>query len=298
MGGGGLFNMILNYKTYESIASAHRVGMVGLPSGEYLELDPEQFVDINNSGYLTYDTRLKSFTFNDKDYNNIIYYLKSGNTNKIKKFLEAINVKKYTIKDDYTVDVFEDVKMRLKLKNFPINFGYIDGDFDCSGCNLTTLIGSPDEITGNFICTNNDLTDLRYGPRLVSGNYDVRQSKLHSLEGSPAKIYKNFICSYNNITTLVGSPVIIEGSMDCSNCLLEDLNGSPDIIGLNFDCSYNFLKSLKDGPDMINGIYDCSYNELLNLKDGPSSARVFKCTGNKLKDLTDAPIDSDEIIDY
>ena len=58
---------------------------------------------------------------------------------------------------------------------FIINFGKITGDFDCSGLDLTSLKGAPQEVGGDFNCENNPA--------------------LHSLEGIGevrGKIYKDF----------------------------------------------------------------------------------------------------------
>lgn len=290
--------MIVDFKTYEAL-SDHKIGIVGIPSGEYLELSVEEFNSINDARYLDYNTRLKAFTFDDKDVNGITYFIKSSQIYKIRKFLDLLGIKKYKINDDYTVDTYgDDIKIRKKMENIPIKFGYVDGNFDCSHCGLISLMGCPDEVSGDFNASNNNLPDLYYSPEIVSGNYDVSHNKIVSLKGAPTKIYGNFIIAYNSIKKLNYSPAIVDGDFDCSSCMLEDLDGAPDDIGGDFNCSFNYLKTLKNGPDMIKGTYDCSFNEIETLKDGPDVARIFKCNNNKIKDLSLAPIDCDEVISH
>lgn len=53
-----------------------------------------------------------------------------------------------------------------------------NGDFDCSGYELTSLKGCPKTIKGDFYCSDNKLT---------------------SLEECPKKVERNFFCSGNSI---------------------------------------------------------------------------------------------------
>jgi len=290
--------MIKKFKLYES--SPAIIGIVGIPSGEYLEITTQQFEILNEAEMLIYHPRLRCMTFQDADYHNIMYYIKDNQKDKIIKFLNVIGLRKYKINDDYTVDALESVKIRMPLATIPVKFDYVMGDFDASSCGLVNLKGCPDVVEGNFICTNNRLGSLKGGPSVVGGNYDVRQSGLNDLAGAPEKIQKDFMASYNSMPDLIGGPKIVNGSYYVDNCLLVSLEGSPDLLVGNFDCSFNLLDDLKDGPDMIGGTYDCSNNDIKTLKNGPASVPIFKCNGNrKLRDLHLAPygakIISDEL---
>ena len=55
----------------------------------------------------------------------------------------------------------------------------IDGDFNCSYNNLTSLEGGPKEVKGHFNCSENHLT---------------------SLKGAPEKVNRSFFCYYNKLT--------------------------------------------------------------------------------------------------
>ena len=80
--------MIMNYKTFEN--KFEKIPMVGLPSGEFIELTLDQFSTLNELRYLKYDSRMKTFVFEDSDYKNIMYYLRDRENDKIINFMKAI----------------------------------------------------------------------------------------------------------------------------------------------------------------------------------------------------------------
>lgn len=98
-------------------------------------------------------------------------------------------------------------------------------DYSCYNNKLTSLEGSPDEISnGGFNCKDNKLTDLIGGPKIVMYRYMCCDNELTSLDGAPLRVgpihhdkelyydkYGNdvkFICNNNNkITTLKGLPL-------------------------------------------------------------------------------------------
>jgi len=57
------------------------------------------------------------------------------------------------------VDVRGDVDLSVKnLKELPLKFGRVDGYFDCSLNQLTSLEGGPNSVGGGFYCYDNQLT--------------------------------------------------------------------------------------------------------------------------------------------
>ena len=72
----------------------------------------------------------------------------------------------------------------------PFNFKYLKGSFYCFNNKLTSLEGSPEELSGNFNCYRNNIASLKGAPRLVGGTFD---------------------CTYNPITSLEGAPEVIKG---------------------------------------------------------------------------------------
>jgi hypothetical protein len=127
-------------------------------------------------------------------------------------------IENYIINSDSTVDVDGDVKLYGKgLKNLPLNFGKVSGDFFCSYNQLTTLEGAPKEVGGRFDCSNNQLTTLEGGPKEVGGNFYCRSNQLITLEGSPKEVGGNFYCYNNQLTTLEGAPKEVGGGFYCSD---------------------------------------------------------------------------------
>jgi hypothetical protein len=76
----------------------------------------------------------------------------------------------YTINEDESIDVDGDVtfpKNVSYLKELPLKFGKVKGNFDCSRIGLTNLRNSPVEVCGTFDISYNKLTSLQYLPKRV-----------------------------------------------------------------------------------------------------------------------------------
>ena len=115
---------------------------------------------------------------------------------------------KWNLGDESVVDIDGDFDcFNEELSYFKgIKFGKINGDFNCSYNNLTSLEGCPKEVGGNFYCHYNNLTSLEGGPEKVGGDFHCAFNNLSSLEGAPKEIGGNFNCSHNNLTSLEGCP--------------------------------------------------------------------------------------------
>jgi len=87
---------------------------------------------------------------------------------------------------------------RVGLTKLPdiLNNIRIGGEFDCSGNNLTSLVGAPSSVGEDFNCNDNHLT---------------------SLENCPKTVGRNFDCSYNDLTSLAGAPKIVDKDFHCRN---------------------------------------------------------------------------------
>lgn len=116
-----------------------------------------------------------------------------------------------------------------------VKFGVIEGGFDCSSNNLTSLEGAPQDVGESFYCSNNHLT---------------------SLKGAPQHVERGFYCYNNHLTSLEGAPQHVGGDFDCSNNHLTSLEGAPQHVGGRFVCSDNpvselalnkIFKLMKDG---------------------------------------------------
>jgi hypothetical protein len=102
----------------------------------------------------------------------------------------------------------------LDLYDFgEIQFGTVTGDFNCSDNNLTSLKGSPIKVGANFFCTENKLRNLIDGPEDVGKSYFCFGNKLLSLKGSPKRVGEDFVVDLEYVNTLEWVPGIIEGSL-------------------------------------------------------------------------------------
>jgi hypothetical protein len=119
----------------------------------------------------------------------------------IEKWLEEMNIKYYTINDDMTITVKENIDFYPHLKNnLPdyIQFLSVEGHLDFFRCPITTLRGCPEYVGDYFGCPLTKVTSLKYGPKEVFCNknnrnlgYAANDAKLISLEGLPKKIDGN-----------------------------------------------------------------------------------------------------------
>src|SRR5690606_659194 len=101
----------------------------------------------------------------------------------IKSICDKYNIQNWELnRETGRVDVRGNVNISGKnLKELPLKFGRVDGYFDCSYNQLTSLEGSPNSVGGYFDCRNNQLA---------------------SLEGSPNSVGEGFYCGDNQLTTL------------------------------------------------------------------------------------------------
>ncbi len=159
---------------------------------------------------------------------------------------KAINAIKRRIKNN---TINEIIIIGLYLKQLP-DFSNIivTGDFYCSNNQLTSLQGAPQKVGGAFYCSNNQLTSLQGAPQEVGGFFYCSNNQLTSLQGAPQKVDGGFYCSNNQLTSLQGAPQKVGGAFYCSNNQLTSLQGAPQEVGGDFDCNNNQLtpRQIKD----------------------------------------------------
>lgn len=132
-------------------------------------------------------------------YESILSSTRSGK-NIITSWLDEHGIKNYTINAKGEIDVDGDVDLYSKgLTEFPsfIQFGTVKGNFFCDNNRLTTLKGSPIEVSKVFDCSDNRLVSLEGAP-LRAKYFDCSSNKLASLEGAPRKTV--FFNCKNNTT--------------------------------------------------------------------------------------------------
>lgn len=102
-----------------------------------------------------------------------------------------------------------------------LKFGKVDGDFICSFNKLTSLEGSPQEVTGGFFCHDNRITSLLGSPQKVGGSFYCYENRLSTLEGSPREVGGDFYCDSNDLISLEGAPQKIGGDFVCEDFRLD-----------------------------------------------------------------------------
>jgi hypothetical protein len=155
-------------------------------------------------------------------------------TNYQRKLYDEYGIENCRPRDDGSINASGNINlagMLGDLKKLPLVFNEVMGNFLCDNNNLTTLEGCPKEIGGYFNCSNNKLASLEYSPKIV----------------------RNFLCQGNkNITSLEGlENTHINSRLVMINCSsLYSLKGFPRQVG-SFYC--------KDTP--IQPIYDTFIQE-------------------------------------
>lgn len=113
------------------------------------------------------------------------------------KFINKYNIQNATPTDEGQINVDGDVNLSNKNLTDPdmtAKFGKVTGNFECSNNQLTNLDFAPDFVGGNFNCSNNNIKDFDDIPiRHVVGNfyaYGADPDKLSKLESIvEGKIY-------------------------------------------------------------------------------------------------------------
>ena len=85
---------------------------------------------------------------------------------------------------------------------------------------LSSLLGAPQTVTGDFWCDENQLTTLEGAPLTVGGDFWCYSNKLTTLEGAPQTVGGNFNCHNNQLTTLGGAPQTVGGAFWCDSFIL------------------------------------------------------------------------------
>ena len=167
----------------------------------------------------------------------------------IDKICKRYGIKNYTINDDGTIDVNENVTFFNRgLTELPLVFNKVNGDFICSRNKLSTLKGCPRWVGGYFTCSGNGLTSLEFSPDYVNEAFVCNSNDLTDLVGSPKQVGGGFVCFSNpNLITIKGCP---EKIGKIFNCLHTPIGSIFNNVDRNFLHAFNFYKIIKD--DTVN----------------------------------------------
>ena len=166
----------------------------------------------------------------------------------------------------------------------------VEGNFDCSNISITSLKGCPEKVGGSFYCSYTSITSLEGCPRIVGGNFSCLSTEITSLKGCPEKVGGSFWCAYTNITSLEGCPKIVNGDFNCSRTLIASLEGTPKIVEGNFQCQYTIITSLKGCPRIAHGDFDCTGTKIASLEGCPEKVGGnFICRYTSIASLEGCP---------
>ncbi|MCM1218915.1 MAG: hypothetical protein NC548_30915 [Lachnospiraceae bacterium] len=111
---------------------------------------------------------------------------------------------------------------------------YVGGNFDAHFCKITDLIGSPEHVEGNFTCSHNSrLKSLKGCPKYIGGEFNAFSSAIVAIDDFPEYI---------------GEKICFQGDTH-----MHDLTGLPEEINNDLDISYCEFKSFEGLPKKING---------------------------------------------
>jgi hypothetical protein len=152
-------------------------------------------------------------------------------------------IENYQIRDDGSIDVNGDVDLYNSLgdlKQLPLIFNEVIGEFTCSENNLTTLDGCPKKVGDGFSCSYNKLTSLEYSPKIVEGDFTCWE-------------WENYY-----ITSLEGlDNTYINGELNVNDChRLYSLKGFPKKVSI-FYCGRTPIE-----PIYNKFIQECDYDTM------------------------------------
>ena len=232
-----------------------------------------------------------------------------GRIVQIKKWLDHMRIEKenYTINDDHTIDIVNDVDLTYKeLREFPefIKFGkIIGGGFDIDHNYLTSLRGCPDIVQGYFSCQYNNLTSLEGMPGSIRGYVFC--------EYNPGKFTEKDVRKYTVIKGILKESLSFERGQSPKASMgigkESKIKAWLDEMGIrNYTIKDDFTIDTKDSVEIINrklekfpefikfdkvwGYFDMDFNAFTDFKGCPNFVDgYFSCQGNRFTSLDGLP---------
>jgi hypothetical protein len=155
----------------------------------------------------------------------------------VKTWMKKLNLSSYKVRKDGKIDVQGNVKFDSSMidKRFsilPIKFGRVTGNFVAVSCGVSQMTGFPEKVDGDFDVSNNQITSLEDGPSHVGGSYIAEGNKLLTvLLGWPKFIGSDARFKNCNIQSMRGIPAgsTVVGSLDLQrNTGLRRIDGFPE----------------------------------------------------------------------
>ncbi|WP_029596553.1 hypothetical protein [Flavobacterium sp. ACAM 123] len=165
------------------------------------------------------------------------------NSQRIRQLCSQYDITNYSINQDGSIDVDGDVILsKMNIIMIPLNFNRVSGNFICSYNQLTSLKNAPRIVGESFGCRINLLTSLEHCPKIIGGSFNCGKNRLTSLKHCPSEIHGDYNIEYNKLTSLEYSPATIGGSIRCEFNLLTSLEHMPTYsVDGDIDYGYNHL---------------------------------------------------------
>jgi len=116
---------------------------------------------------------------------------------------------------------------KYEFTKLPLQFGHIQGSFNCNFNQLTSLEGAPKVVDGHFSANNNQLTNLEHLPQKIGGSILLEENELTCIQGLPETVNNTLSLFSNKLTSLEGCSKTVLSSFSCSRNLLTSLDGAP-----------------------------------------------------------------------
>ena len=110
----------------------------------------------------------------------------------VKQWLDNMEIKKYVINDDLSVDVNGDVLLYKKgLSEIPVQFNRVDGFFNCANNQLTSFKNFQIYIGGYFQYKDNPLPEEIFNERPETIKAYIRNQQDYNIFHSDGTFYKD-----------------------------------------------------------------------------------------------------------
>lgn len=182
-----------------------------------------------------------------------------------KSWLDRQKIQNYTINQDLTVNVHDDVGIIID-EYIPVQFRQVTGNFIIlQSQHIKSLKGVPLESCRDFGCRNQYISRVDYLPQKILGNVDLRFNSIYEI---PAFAH-----------------CVIEGSIDLSENNISSLKGIQKKVKTDFNVGGNALSTLLGGPEEVAGTYFCSNCALPNLEGVAQSMKGLNASNNRVNTL-------------
>jgi hypothetical protein len=248
--------MITDFKIFETL-ECNVDYIIGMPSGQVIDIRRSDINYLKQGGFIRFDQELKSYLFDDDDYNMILWKISKNHPKDIETPEETyVKFSDYIERQFHKKDNDKNSKYEKYLSKV---FDFIGKQKNITGYKIDPTGGLI--VFGSIIVENKKLIHLPVKFKEVTGDFTFKMCELESLEGCPDNVGGNFNVSFNALETLEGGPSYVGKNYNCSYNFLKNFEGSPKVILGNFTVNHNELKSIKGFPLEVQGILDISYNK-------------------------------------